>query len=260
MKEEKRKAMLEASRKRFNQLLEYMMPNSDILGEDDKDKEEGAEDLSLDQDEQQQQQGGNQEQGPADNMGMGSNDMQQQPQQGGSDDVASGFQPQTAEGGADEMGMGEQGDENTAQPGDEVVDVSDLTDAQKESQKELSQFNDKFSAAIKAIDSLKNMIEKNDEKIEQLNAEIKKRNPTPIEKMSNRASNAYPFCETPTKYWKKKEKTSNYSTEDDNNGRDDERYTITVGDINNSSDWKSISDSISDDFLQNQTLDKLMRM
>ena len=101
-------------------------------------------------------------------------------------------------------------------------------------------------------------LEKNpDLNYEYLENELKKRNPTPMEKMSNRAANSYPFNVSPKEYWDEKEKTSNYSTEDDNNGADNE-YTITVGDVSGS-DWKSISDSIDDDFLHNQTLNNILK-
>lgn len=260
MKTEQKKQIVEQASQRFKQLLEFLSPNTDTLVEDDKDDNEkgdnaenqpqndnSASDLNADQPMDQQMQGND----------MGAIDPNAQ-QQGQGGDLTSNFNPQGSDADLSPEMLGD--DETTAQVGDEVVDVTELTDAQKEAQEELSQFNSKFSDAIKAIDSLKDMIAKNDEKIDHLNAEIKRRNPTPIEKMSNRASNAYPFSETPTEYWDKKEKTSNYSTEDDNNGKEDERYTITVGDVNNATDWKTISDSISDDFLYNQTLDKLMKM
>ena len=81
-----------------------------------------------------------------------------------------------------------------------------------------------------------------------------------VEKMNNRAANSYPFNVSPKDYWEEKEKTSNYRIDDDNNGKDQEQYTITVGDISNASDWKSISDSMDDDFLHNQTLEKILKM
>ena len=97
------------------------------------------------------------------------------------------------------------------------------------------------------------------DKISEIEVEMKKRNPTPMEKLSNRAANSYPFNVSPKEYWDDKEKNSNYSADDDNNGREQEQYTITVGDINNANDWKTISDSLDDDLLYNQTLNNILK-
>lgn len=253
-------------KKRFAQILEYTMPSSDIMSEEG---EETTEDPNAPQADNGGMDMGGEQMTPQDGAApvpdMGPNaqeDPNAIPPMDGSedpnampnnDDIASAFNPQ----GGEDMEMD---DTSMMQDGDEVIDITDLTDAQEETEEDIEKIDSKFAKAIDAIQSLENLIKKNDSKIDALEAELKKRNPTPIEKMNNRAANSYPFNISPKEYWDDKEKTSNYSTEDDNNGKDQEQYTITVGDVNNASDWKSISDSLSDDFLYNQTLDKLLKM
>lgn len=199
-------------------------------------------------------------------MGGDPNAMQDPNAQGGEEDLTSGFNP---EGGdmQDPNMMG--GDPNaiggvdTMQPDDEVVDITELTDAQEATQEELESFDSKFTKAIKAIEKIEAMINTNNkniaDKISEIESEMKRRNPTPMEKLSNRAANSYPFNVSPKEYWDEKEKNSNYSADDDNNGKGQEQYTITVGDINNANDWKTISDSLDDDLLYNQTLNNILK-
>ena len=261
----KNETILEDYKKRFSQILEYTMTPS-ILGEDgdvDDDVNGGEEEMQpngndeigmeqgSDTENMDAQQGGEQFGQDSNMPDMGGmedmqGDMSGMPQDDG-EDLTSGFNP--------EQGMDDGMD--TMQPDDEVIDITDLTDAQEETQENVEEFADEFKKAFGLIKSLEKMLNSNSSKIEELENELKKRNPTPMEKMSNRAANSYPFNVSPKEYWDEKEKTSNYSTEDDNNGADDE-YTITVGDVSGS-DWKSISDSIDDDFLHNQTLNNILK-
>jgi hypothetical protein len=72
---------------------------------------------------------------------------------------------------------------------------------------------------------------------------------------------SYPFNVTPEEYWEEKEKTSNYSTENDENGVKQGQYVITKNDVNGGTDWKSISDSLDDDdFMYNQTLNGILKI
>ena len=258
--------VVEQYKKRFAQIMEYTL--------------KGGNDLKLEADEETPQEDpnampqdpsmggetpmdGGMEQAPVDMGAMDPNTMPQDPSMGdempmdaGAEDVAGGFDPQMDGNMEGDMSQ----DPSMMQPEDEVVDITELTDAQEETQEEIEQFDSKFTKAIEAIKSLEGLIKANDNKIGALEAELKKRNPTPMEKMSNRKSISYPFNVSPEEYWSEKEKTSNYSTDDDKNGKESEQYTITAGDINNATDWKSISDTLSDDFLYNQTLEKLLKL
>jgi len=150
--------------------------------------------------------------------------------------------------------------ENTEQPGDEVLDVTELTDKQDEIEDEIHEVGGKFDEVLKAIGSFEELIKANDEKLEDLKAEIERRNPTQIEKLGNQKTLSYPFNVSPEDYWKEKEATSNYSTEDDDNGKEQGQYVITANDVDGDTNWQEIARSLEDkDFLYNQTLDKLLK-
>ena len=145
------------------------------------------------------------------------------------------------------------------QPDDEVLDVTELTDKQDDIEKEVGEIGGKFDKVMKALGAFEELLRANDKKIEDLKAEYEKRNPTQIEKLSMQTAKSYPFNVTPEEFWKQKEATSNYSTEDDDNGKEQGQYQITANDVNGATDWKSISDSLDDDdFMYNQTLAKVM--
>lgn len=270
------KQIVEEYKKRFAQILEFTMGNSNVVTEDGEEQPEGEEAMPQDGGAEGEMPMGDTNDMPQQdtNMGgdpsmmgdpnaMGGDPNMMDPNAGAAEDVAGGFNPQGAEGGmqdpnmmGDPNAMG--GDTSMMQPDDEVVDITDLTDAQEATQEEISQFDEKFAKAISAIKSLESLIKQNDSKIEDLETEFKKRNPTPMEKMNNRRTISYPFNVSPEDYWKEKEAEGVYSTEDDNNGKDSEEYTITAGDINNNNNWKDISDSL-DDFMYNQTLSNLLK-
>lgn len=147
---------------------------------------------------------------------------------------AEGFEPQ----GEDPAMVPDGGEE------EEVIDVDDLTDSQEETEKKIDLLSDKFEKLLDKLDSFESQVSASNERMETLKQEIEKRNPTPIEKMSLRAKNSYPFNVTPDEYWDEKAATSNYSPEDDNNGADDPKYQITKDDIDNVTDWQSISKSL----------------
>ncbi len=181
---------------------------------------------------------------------------------GGAPQGPEGFNPQDMGGmdpamGGDPMAMG---GADTQQPGDEVVDITELTDKQDDIEDQIKEVGGKFEEVLKAIGSFEELIKSNDEKIEDLKAEIERRNPTQIEKLGNQKNLSYPFNVTPEEYWKDKEANSNYSTEDDNNGKEQGQYVITANDINGDTNWRAIADSLDDKgFLYNQTLDKLLK-
>ena len=114
---------------------------------------------------------------------------------------------------------------------------------------------------MNAIKSFEDAVKGNDKKIEDLKAEIEKRNPTQIEKLSMQTAHSYPFNITPEEYWKEKEATSNYSTESDNNGVGQGQYVITADDVNGNVNWKQIYDTLQDkDSMYNQTLQNILNI
>ena len=166
-----------------------------------------------------------------------------------------GFNPQDMD--ADPNAMGGM-DQPAAD--DDVIDISDFTDSQEKMEGDIEKIDGRFEKVMKAIGAFEELLRSNDEKIEDLKAEFERRNPTQVEKLGMQQANSYPFNVNPNDYWKEKEATSNYSTEPDDNGKEQGQYVITADDVNGDVNWKGIYDSLNDDFLYHQTLDKLVRI
>ena len=218
---EKNNLIVEEAMKRFQQITEYVVAQGSrqVLEADD---EEGSQ---------------------QDGMDMGGGD----PNAMGGEGTPEGFAPQ------DSMGMGGE----PMQPDDEVIDVDELTDSQEETEKEVAKINAKFDKVIKAIGAFEELLRSNDEKIEGLKSEFEKRNPTKIEKLHMQTAKSYPFNQTPEEYWKEKEATSNYEIID-NDDKESGKFVITTDDVNGNENWKEISDTLDDDLLFNQTLNKIL--
>ena len=170
-----------------------------------------------------------------------------------------GFNPTDM--GGDPNAMGGVPEGNTEQPGDEVLDVTELTDSQENIEDEIKSIGGKFDKVLTAVGAFEELLRRNDEKIEDLKAEFEKRNPTQIEKLSMQTAKSGPFNVTPKEFWDEKEATSNYSTENDDNGKEQGQYVITANDVNGDTNWKAIADSLDgDDFMYHQTLNKILGM
>lgn len=148
-----------------------------------------------------------------------------------------GFNPQGAEQDASMQGEDE-----------EVIDVDELVDKQDETADKIDKLASSFDRLLDKMNDFKDMVDSSNERIESLKAEIERRNPTPVEKLSLRSGNGYPFNQTPDEYWQTKQATSNYSTEDDNNGANDPQYQITKDEIDNFNDYASVSKDLMDDY------------
>lgn len=170
----------------------------------------------------------------------------------GGEGTPEGFAPQDTMGG-DPNVMGAE----PMQPDDEVIDVDELTDSQEETEKEVAKINSKFDKVLKAIGAFEELLRSNDEKIEGLKSEFEKRNPTKIEKLHMQTARSYPFNQTPEEYWKEKEATSNYEIID-NDDKESGKFVITADELNGNENWKEISDTLDDDLLFNQTLNKIL--
>lgn len=142
---------------------------------------------------------------------------------------------------------------------EEVIDVDELTDSQEETEHEVGEVNSKIDKLLSTIDTLSTIIQQNDSKILALKQEIEKRNPTPTEKLNLRSLDSYPFNVNPKDYWEGKAKTGNYETYSDNDlptGKEDEEYVITQDEIDGDNNFKSISDSLDDEYA-NQDFKKI---
>lgn len=250
----KKDVTLEESKKRFQQILEftYRGRGKHVMGEAGEDQQDPNAAPAPD---------------AAGGAPMPGGDPNAMPPAGGADaggapQTPQGFNPQDMGGDAGAPMPG--GDltpddfEGGANPDDDVIDVSELTDAQEETEEEVEKFNDKFEQVFRVLGQWEELIKSNNEKIEDLKAEFEKRNPTQVEKLSMQTAKSGPFNVKPEDYWNEKEATSNYSTEPDNNGKEQGQYVITKDDVEGTTDWKAIADSISDDALYHPTLKNTM--
>lgn len=126
---------------------------------------------------------------------------------------------------------------DTEQPGDEVVDVDDLTQSQETTEFKVDDLDNKLDKVLNVIDKFNDAIEANDQKIEDLKKEFAKRNPTAEETLNLRSLASYPFSERPDEYWKKQqEEHPNYNVISDNDvptSEEQKEFEIRKGDIDN---------------------------
>ena len=271
---EKNNLIVEEAKKRFQQITEYVVSQGSrqVLEADDETEEPqgdmGGEDPNAIGGDPNMMGGDpnamggedpNMMGGDPNAMGADPNMMGGDPNAMGGEETPEGFAPQDAMG-ADQNMMG--GDPNAMggepmQPDDEVIDVDELTDSQEETEKEVAKINSKFDKVLKAIGAFEELLRSNDEKIEGLKSEFEKRNPTKIEKLHMQTARSYPFNQTPEEYWKEKEATSNYEIID-NDDKEAGKFVITADEVNGNENWKEISDTLDDDILFNQTLNKIL--
>ena len=123
------------------------------------------------------------------------------------------------------------------QPGDEVVDVDELTQSQEATEFKVDNVDDKLNKVLKIISKFNDAIEANDQKIEDLKKEFQKRNPTAEETLNLRSLASYPFSERPDEYWKKQQQEHpNYNVISDNDvstADEQKEFEIRKGDIDN---------------------------
>ena len=128
-------------------------------------------------------------------------------------------------------------DIETEQPGDEVVDVDELTQSQETTEFKVDNVDDKLNKVLKIISKFNDAIEANDQKIEDLKKEFQKRNPTAEETLNLRSLASYPFSERPDEYWKKQQQDHpNYNVISDNDvstADEQKEFEIRKGDIDN---------------------------
>ncbi len=125
----------------------------------------------------------------------------------------------------------------------EEIDIDQVTDAQQKTfdrvnnvGKDLGRVDDRIEKLLGAIESMKGMIDQNNNDIESLKQEFEKRNPTQTEKLNLRSLDSYPFNIKPTDYWAQKEKDSNYSAYADNDESGTKEYIITNNDVDDMSE------------------------
>ena len=129
---------------------------------------------------------------------------------------------------------------------DDEVDVTELTDAQEKMNKKISSVgkdiahsDETINKLMQSLDKISDIIKSNDAKIAELQREIQKRNPTPLEKLDLRSvETSTPYNVRPNDFWNKKLQTlPNYTSYDENSDNEGKKeYVITQGDVDNFTD------------------------
>ena len=114
------------------------------------------------------------------------------------------------------------GDEETVE-----VDVTDIVDKTEETKAEVAGVTAKMDELLAKLGELESQVGGMDQvinKIEGLEQEIERRNPTPIEQLEMRSMDSFPYSVSLTDFWTDKE---GY----DVGGEEKEEYTITQQDV-----------------------------
>ena len=144
-------------------------------------------------------------------------------------------------------------DDMGGQPGpdDNVVDITQLTDAQDElkanqeqTAEQLGDVDEKLSTLLNVVNKFTQALDANDAKIAELKSELIKRTPTEEETMNVRLNaGGNPFDQKPEEFWDKFEDINNHYNITSNN--EAPQYQIKKSDIDNVND-KMISDDFDD--------------
>ena len=127
---------------------------------------------------------------------------------------------------------------------DEVIDVDDLTTSQENTEIKIGELNQNLSTLLSVVNDLKDAIDNNDKKVDELRKEYERRNPTAAEKTDIRRRMGAPYDTTASGYWEMKaDQMNNDNMVDPRQDTDETVYEITLDDINNIND-KSVSDSM----------------
>lgn len=224
----------------FMELCEYLLPSNLLLDEADEN------------DDDNQMMGGPDDQSVPDGQPM-SDDQQPQDQP---QPTVDGFNPEEDKNESniknDEVGND-----------DEVINIDDLIKSQDESKNGIENLTNKFDKLSGFIDNVEKYMKQNEDKIsvlkqeiQSLTSEFEKRNPTDVEKLEMRTNTSYPFNIKPKDYWSEKEATSNYISGEE---PEEKKYTITQGDVQSATDWKSIANTLNSNLNLNPRLSNILK-
>jgi hypothetical protein len=219
----------------------YLATTLDEEGDEDGEQQDMPQDGGMhDAQQGDANQGGNMEGGMPD-MQQGGDMGQDMSQEG---PMGDGMAPSEDMGGAPDWDAdGDPSDLDTGND-DEVIDVEDITSAQEKLNskqnavgKDVNNLADRITQMIDKVENLKGAIEKNNQDILSLRADLDKRVPTQKERLEMRSLDMYPYSESPNEYWKNKEKEGVYQAKYDSGQNPKEReLQITRDDVNNYSD------------------------
>lgn len=174
----------------------------------------------------------------------------------GEDIPDEGNEPKMSEPDADDMG-GDSEEEVT-------IDVDSLVKSQEETNAKLDSVSDVLQSFVNTVDMFGQALKLQDEKFAELNAAIKKSNPSEEEILNIRSQSGAPFNQQPKEFWQDKQSTlPNYNVMMDNSvppseeqdaAKKGEKYDITMDDISDIN-TRDIDASFDEPF----TLDKFVK-
>jgi hypothetical protein len=108
----------------------------------------------------------------------------------------------------------------------DVTDIVDNTEATKTSVEGVSSKMDELLSKLSELENQVSGMDKVIDKIETLEKEIEKRNPTPVERLEMRSMQSFPYSVKLTDFWKDKE---GYEATEEN----EEEYVLRQSDVEN---------------------------
>ena len=171
-------------------------------------------------------------------------------EEGGDDPFADTGEEGEEGGETDPFGTGaEVEDEVADEEEDKIeVDVTDIVDKTDETKSSVETVSDKMEELLSKLGDLESQISGMDnviDKIDGLEKEIERRNPTPVERLEMRSMDSFPYSVKLTDFWKDK---------DGYQATDDEEYTLTQSDVDNF-DEKEIRSSFEYDDDEDKEMD-----
>jgi len=131
---------------------------------------------------------------------------------------------------------------------DNVVDITDLTDAQEQTNSDVAQLDSKFDQfnqfaekLTKALEKIVQKAEENENEIQSVKDEIIKRAPTPNERLNIRSLDSKPYNQNIADYWKQVAANNpNYTITSDNSSsqKPEEEYVLYDTDGDSASDFE----------------------
>ena len=148
-----------------------------------------------------------------------------------------GDDSEDSENSLDDFGDADTEDDANTEDDAEEIDVTSLVKGSEEAKAAAEAANNNTQQLMQQLQNLEARLAKMDavsNKIEQLEKEIVKRNPTPVEKLEMRSLSSYPYSQKLTDYWS--DKTGPYDVMDDEQKKKHKEYTLTQDDVNNYTD------------------------
>ena len=127
---------------------------------------------------------------------------------------------------------------------DEVIDIDDLTTSQENTEIEINSLSKNLTTLLNVVGELKDAIDNNDRKVDELRKEYERRNPTEEERANLRRKMGAPYDTTTGNYWNDKSaQIYDNNMVDPRQDTEERVYEITLDDVNNESD-ASVAKSI----------------